>query len=69
MKCIVIKNCGECPNVDHKGGFGQTAYIPVCRKTGDTLPYTTTQAPSGRNYAAGTGVIPDNCPLLEYKEL
>jgi hypothetical protein len=66
VKKIVVARCTECPNIDHKGGFGSPAYIPVCRANGTkgktTLPYTESSH-LGRSTASPTGVIPDWCPL------
>ena len=63
MKRLTIENCNECPFVDHKGGFGNVAYIPVCKRVGrKELPYTE-HASNGRITARCTGVIPEWCPL------
>lgn len=62
MRCIPVATCRDCPSFDHKGGFGHIAYVPVCRKTGETLPHTVS-APKGRAYASATGEIPASCPL------
>lgn len=51
-----------CPHKDHRGAFGQIAYIPCCRKVSRNLPYRET-AQRGSVHAVGTGVIPDWCPL------
>lgn len=61
-KKIVIQSCGVCPHKDHKGGFGNIAYIPICRAANKELPYTET-ARNGRCYANATLVIPGWCPL------
>lgn len=67
---IIIETCGTCPFLDHKGGFGAVSYIPICRMTGEELPYTVNAA-STRLHAASTRrpsaspsyVIPLSCPL------
>lgn len=65
MKYIPIKTCDDCPDKDHKGGFGQVAYIPTCKHIGKTLGYTTSVTNAGRVYAAYDNIIPDWCPLPE----
>ena len=35
---IVIKDCEDCPSLDHKGAFGKLSRIPVCRKANKELP-------------------------------
>lgn len=61
---IVIESCKTCPHRDHMGAFGSPAYVPVCRRMNQQLPYDL--QPNGR----GTGCIavpsydiPDCCPL------
>lgn len=72
-KQIVINSCTECPYIHHRGGFGNPAYIPTCRKVrgSNELPYKTTIG-SGRwsptTVAKATGVIPDWCPLEDNGE-
>lgn len=63
-RIIRIQSCKDCPNWDHKGGFGNPAYIPRCNKVRPSrdLPYTT--GVSGRMVIARqTHGIPDWCPL------
>lgn len=63
-KKIVVETCAGCPYVDHKGGFGSPAYVPVCRKAGHELPYTLSPNRGGTGCnAVGTDVIPTWCPL------
>ncbi|MCK5306993.1 MAG: hypothetical protein KAJ73_00140 [Zetaproteobacteria bacterium] len=59
---IVIKDCDDCPHLDHMGAFGKVAYVPRCGKSGDTLPYTV-GAPDGNPTAYSEPGIPDSCPL------
>jgi len=60
---IVINDCSECPHKDHKGGCGNPAYEPCCRKKkGRKLPYTCSGS-SRRSRAIPTNVIPKWCPL------
>lgn len=62
---IVIETCEGCPHRDHKGAFAQVSYVPKCGRTGKELPYTvvTPKCAPTMVTAAGTGVIPDWCPL------
>lgn len=67
-KKIVIKDCSECPHKDHKGGFGEVSYIPICihiriidRRE---LPYTVGLA-HNVVVASPTYVIPEWCPLTD----
>ena len=60
---IVIKNCDQCPNSKHKGGFGKISFIPFCIKYLKELPYTVEVGKTGFTYASSTGVIPEWCPL------
>lgn len=62
MKKIVINSCSACPHKDHKGGFGQVSYVPVCRKVNRELPYTVGVSLKVVT-ASMTGDIPDWCPL------
>ena len=63
-RIIRINSCQECPSRSHNGGFGNPAYVPVCRKTDPArdLPFTTRI--SGKIIVAEqTPGIPDWCPL------
>lgn len=61
---IVVRSCSVCPNVDHKGAFGQVSYIPCCSAMGNReLPYAPVIAVNKIVTARGTGIIPDWCPL------
>lgn len=62
-KKIVIKKCKNCPHVDHKGGFGHIAYIPVCRLADKELPYRVERGYGTMIIAKQTGGIPTWCPL------
>lgn len=62
---IVIKGCGVCPYVDHRGAFGQVSRIPCCTRKNKNLPYREVANGRGGLYAEGTGEIPDWCPLRE----
>lgn len=63
-KCTLANSCVTCLHYDHKGGFGEVAYIPKCRLNGQELPWTPgLQGNRGRIVARGTGVIPEWCPL------
>lgn len=64
MRAILIESCKDCPSLEHNGGFGQVAYIPVCGRTGRTLGYTKGVSGS-RVVASYDGRIPDCCPLPE----
>ena len=59
---IVIKDCDDCPHIEHRGAFGQVSYVPRCGKSGDTLPHTVS-APRGNPTATIKPGIPDSCPL------
>lgn len=61
-KKLVVRDCGECPFLQHGGGFGRIAYIPRCGKSGEQLPFTTA---ASRNMlvARREPGIPDSCPL------
>lgn len=65
-KIIKINVCAECPNYDHKGAFGQVAYIPVCRLAKAELPWIPHTSIGGRVQAVSTGLIPEWCPLEDY---
>ena len=60
---IVLTDCQRCPSLDHKGGFGSVAYIPVCRAVNKEQPYTVSVMDGGRVQASRTPGIPDWCPL------
>ncbi len=65
---IVIETCNVCPHKDHKGGFGNPAYVPICRKKDRELPYTVSAHQGSRNFgvmvtASQKGGIPEWCPL------
>lgn len=62
---IVIKTCEGCPHKDHKGAFGEIAYVPVCNQTLRELPHRVEPSKwlKGRMAAIYTGEIPNWCPL------
>ncbi len=60
---IVLTDCRGCPSLDHKGGFGSVAYIPVCRAVNKEQPYTVSAMGGGRVQASKVPGIPDWCPL------
>lgn len=63
MKKIVIKSCIECYFKDHKGGFAEISYVPICSISGGrTLPYNVGDS-YGVATASPTGIIPEWCPL------
>lgn len=67
MKIITIEKCGQCPHNDHKGGFGNPAYIPVCRKANREQPWEPALGYGGKMIVANQTVdIPDWCPLEDY---
>lgn len=66
-KHIIIRVCSECPNIEHGGGFGAVAYIPMCGKKNRELLYTVSGSQKGRCTARGVDVIPDWCPLEDVK--
>ena len=71
MRCINIKDCSACPNIGHKGAWGEISYIPVCRKENKELPFTTRVSDSVTHrmiYATVKEGIPIWCPLDEFKE-
>lgn len=57
-----ISNCRDCEYSDHKGAFGKIAYLPVCRLTGNDLPYVKTLN-GDRVHALMVDDIPDWCKL------
>lgn len=72
MKTITIKNCGECPNVDHTGAFTKGGAKPCCNhsktvelKGNDcfkrVIPYRTDYS-TNRPFRVPRR-IPDWCPL------
>lgn len=66
MKFIAVRTCEDCPDKNHKGGFGTVAYIPICLAVDKTLGYTTSATTDrGRVYAEYDGTIPKWCPLPE----
>lgn len=65
-RIIKIESCATCPDFDHRGGFGNPAYIPVCRAKNRNLPHTIHQmagSKSGKTSASFTGKTPNWCPL------
>lgn len=61
---IVLESCAGCPYRDHRGGFGNPAYVPVCRKVDRDLPHSVVPVRGGRSCSAvSTDVIPEWCPL------
>jgi len=64
---IVISKCEGCPFKDHRGGFGNPAYVPYCSKDSSRdLPHTLSGHRNGRVTASLTdGPPPDWCPLLK----
>lgn len=60
---IVLSDCGECKSCDHQGGFGYTAYVPICRLANKELPHDIERTSSGRRQASRHEGIPDWCPL------
>ena len=64
MKIIPVLSCRECPHSDHRGGFGQVAYLPVCRKANQEMPWEPVLNGT-RVQAKQTVDIPDWCPLEE----
>lgn len=68
-RMIRVNTCQTCPHKDHKGGFGSPAYVPVCRKANNELPYTLTPNSRGTGCLANaTHVIPEWCPLEKINE-
>ena len=67
MKAVPVGECDRCPYKDHKGGFGQIAYKPVCRKAGRDIPFTE-HASNGRVVARAVVEIPAWCPLPDFPE-
>lgn len=62
-RIIKIENCTQCPSFDHRGAFGDIAYIPVCRSVNLNLTYSVSSSNNGRKIATPTGAIPEWCPL------
>lgn len=61
---IVIQHCTVCPHRDHKGGFGNPAYVPYCKLAKRELPYVVYPNARGNGTIANqVGDIPDWCPL------
>lgn len=66
-KIIRITTCQDCPNNDHRGAFGQVAYVPYCRLENKEQPWEPVK--SGTMVVAQKTVdIPDWCPLENYDE-
>lgn len=66
-KIITIQTCANCPHKDHRGAYGQVAYIPVCRQTNKNLGYTKEVSSRGNGiHAQYDGKIPSFCPLEDY---
>lgn len=70
MRYIKIETCKDCPNLDHRGGFGKVLYVPWCKQTGLDLPYTVEihqrsafVGGAPRMYASTNFEIPESCPL------
>lgn len=71
MKCIPIPSCAECPHRDHKGGFGEVAYVPVCRRVNKELPHTVGTRKTTMGYrmiASQVEGIPEWCPLPDTED-
>ena len=66
-KAIVIESCNKCPNQGHKGAFAVISYVPICRLTGENLPFTLGES-SRVIIANATGEIPAFCPLIDFPE-
>lgn len=62
-KVIVIEKCSQCPHNDHRGGFGNPKYIPVCRKANREQPYEVRPDDRFNSVAFQTVDIPEWCPL------
>ena len=63
-RMIRIKDCDDCPHLDHTGAFGRVAYVPCCnKKHGKELPYTPDLGRRATVTAHRTPGIPDWCPL------
>lgn len=64
-RIIRVETCSDCPKRDHKGGFANVAYVPVCRgvKPSRELPYTVGQGFRSMVVAVATEEIPEWCPL------
>lgn len=60
---IVVRDCKDCPRLDHKGGFGNISHIPVCRETQRELPYSIGKGFGSMVVATREIGIPDWCPL------
>lgn len=65
---IPVPVCSECPHRDHRGAFGDVAYVPFCRKANKELPYELGTGHRGRIIALSTNVIPDWCPLPDNED-
>ena len=63
-RMIRVQTCRSCPHWDHKGAFGEIAYIPRCQKmSGRELPYTVERGFGNHLQAVASPDIPDWCPL------
>ena len=66
MRYIKIETCKDCPNLDHRGGFGKVAYVPWCKLTKKDLPYmaiASNERSPATVRASSNFQIPESCPL------
>lgn len=60
---IKVDNCKQCPYLEQKGlSARQVLYVPKCRQTGATLPYSLGPDKENR-FAIWSGKVPQWCPM------
>lgn len=65
-KKIVLTSCEGCPHKDHRGGYGNPSYVPVCRNVNKNLGFKREVNSRGTGVTAVyDGKIPSWCPLEE----
>lgn len=63
-KKIVLTSCEGCPHKDHRGGYGNPSYVPVCRNVNKNLGFKREVNSRGTGVTAVyDGKIPSWCPL------
>ena len=66
IKKIVLTTCEGCPHKDHRGGYANPSYVPVCRNVNKNLGFKREVNSRGTGVTAVyDGKIPNWCPLQD----
>lgn len=61
---IVIESCEMCPHKQHRGGFGEVMYFPICFASNyREIPHKVDTDIAGQRFALSVTDIPEWCPL------